>query len=123
MDEAEEVLGIAEVAARIGLTPDTLRYFERRGIVPSPRRDHAGRRQYTTEDIELIRMLVHLRETEMPLADIARFTGADETADDPVELRLELLMAHRRRVHERREQLDGALDVIARKIADYGEIT
>lgn len=121
MDEAEEVLGIAEVAARIGLTPDTLRYFERRGLVPSPRRDHAGRRQYTTEDIELIRMLVHLRETEMPLADIARFTGADETADDPVELRLELLMAHRRRVHERREQLDGALDVIARKIADFGD--
>ncbi|NEE33517.1 MerR family transcriptional regulator, partial [Streptomyces sp. SID7982] len=70
MSEAEELFGIAEVSAAIGLEPDTLRYFERQGVVPSPRRDGAGRRQYSTADIELIRMLVHLRETGMPLADI-----------------------------------------------------
>lgn len=121
MDEADELFGIAEVSARIGLTPDTLRYFERRGIVPSPRRDHAGRRQYTTDDLELIRMLVHLRETGMPLADIAQFTGADGSVADPVRLRLELLRAHQRRVRERREELDRALDVITRKITDYSD--
>ncbi|MDX6352123.1 MAG: hypothetical protein QOF84_6913, partial [Streptomyces sp.] len=55
MSEADELFGIAEVSAWIGLAPDTLRYFERQGIVPSPRRDSAGRRQYTTADVELIR--------------------------------------------------------------------
>ncbi|MER5477592.1 alpha/beta fold hydrolase [Streptomyces sp. NPDC002734] len=121
MSEAEELPGIAEVAALIGLAPDTLRYFERQGIVPSPRRDSAGRRRYTTADVELVRMLVHLRETGMPLADIAQFTGADGKVTDPATLRLELLTAHRRRFQERREELDRALDVISRKIADYGE--
>ncbi|SOD64277.1 DNA-binding transcriptional regulator, MerR family [Streptomyces zhaozhouensis] len=120
-DEADEVFGIAEVAERIGLAPDTLRYFERQGTVPSPQRDHAGRRRYTAADIELIRMLVHLRETGMPLADIARFTGADGGAADPARLRLELLTAHRRRIRERREELDRALDVVSRKIADYDD--
>jgi DNA-binding transcriptional MerR regulator/pimeloyl-ACP methyl ester carboxylesterase len=121
MDEADELFGIAEVSARIGLAPDTLRYFERQGIVPSPRRDNAGRRQYTTADVELIRMLVHLRETGMPLADIAQFTGADGKVTDPAALRLELLTAHRRRVQDRREELDRALEVITRKIADYSD--
>ena len=76
MSDATEPFGIAEVAARTGLAPDTLRYFERQGVVPTPRRDGAGRRRYTPADVELIRMLVHLRETGMPLADIAQVTGA-----------------------------------------------
>ncbi|MFD4025244.1 alpha/beta fold hydrolase [Streptomyces sp. NPDC058576] len=121
MSEADELFGIAEVSARVGLEPDTLRYFERQGVVPSPRRDRAGRRQYATADVELIRMLVHLRETGMPLADIAQFTGADDKAADPARLRVELLTAHRRRVRDRREELDRALDVITRKIADFGD--
>ncbi|MEV7949908.1 alpha/beta fold hydrolase [Streptomyces rubiginosohelvolus] len=121
MSEADELFGIAEVSAAIGLEPDTLRYFERQGVVPSPRRDGAGRRQYTTADVELIRMLVHLRETGMPLADIAQFTGADGKAADPAGLRLDLLTAHRRRIHGRREELDRALDVITRKIADFSD--
>ncbi|GAA3850052.1 alpha/beta fold hydrolase [Streptomyces sedi] len=120
-DERDELFGIAEVSERIGLAADTLRYFERQGVVPAPRRDSAGRRRYAAGDVELIRMLVHLRETGMPLADIAQFTGADGRAADPAVLRLELLTAHRRRVRERREELDRALDVISRKIADYDE--
>jgi DNA-binding transcriptional MerR regulator/pimeloyl-ACP methyl ester carboxylesterase len=121
MSDASELFGIAEVTVRTGLAPDTLRYFERQGVVPAPRRDGAGRRQYTAADVELIRMLVHLRETGMPLADIAQFTGADDTVADPAQLRLELLTAHRRRVQRRREALDRALEVITRKIADYSD--
>ncbi|MEI7058762.1 alpha/beta fold hydrolase [Nocardioides sp. CCNWLW239] len=132
MNEHEERFGIGEVAARTGLEPDTLRYFEREGILPAPQRDAAGRRQYVAADVDLIRMLVHLRETGMPLADIARFTGAepgasdqeagDPAAGDPSRLRLELLTAHRRRVEERREALDRALEVINRKIVDYTDL-
>lgn len=58
-----------------------------------------------------------------PRADIAQFTGADVEVADPSRLRLELLTAHRRRVEDRREALDRALEVIARKIADYTDQT
>ncbi|MFI5959803.1 alpha/beta fold hydrolase [Cryptosporangium sp. NPDC051539] len=121
-NEPEKPFGISEVAARAGLEPDTLRYFERQGILPTPRRDAAGRRQYLTTDVELIDMLVHLRETGMPLSDIAQFTSADAAATDPSRLRLDLLDAHRRRVLERRAALDRALEVITRKIADYTDL-
>jgi DNA-binding transcriptional MerR regulator/pimeloyl-ACP methyl ester carboxylesterase len=123
MSDASESFGIAEVTARTGLAPDTLRYFERQGVVSTPRRDGVGRRQYTAADVELVRMLVALRETGMPLADIAQFTGADDTVADPAKLRLELLTAHRRRVQDRREALDRALEVITKKIADYTDRT
>lgn len=125
MNQHEDHFGIGEAAARTGLEPDTLRYFERQGVLPAPRRDASGRRQYVAADVELIRMLVHLRETGMPLSDIAQFTGGTRTDDadgtDLPALRLELLTAHRRRVAGRREALDQALEVIARKIADYSD--
>ncbi|MFV0131264.1 MerR family DNA-binding transcriptional regulator [Streptomyces sp. HMX112] len=56
MSERVEQFGIGEVAARTGLEPDTLRYFERQGILPAPRRDAAGRRQYVAADVDVIRM-------------------------------------------------------------------
>jgi len=121
MNEPDELFGIAEVSAQIGLEPDTLRYFERQRVVPSPRRDSAGHRQYKAADVELIRMLVHLSETGMPLADIAQFTGADNKVADLARLRVELLTAHRRRVQDRREELERALDVITRKIMDFSD--
>lgn len=77
----------------IGLEPDTSRYVERRSILPSSRRDDAGRRPYTSADIELIRMLVHLRGTGTPLADVAQLTGAEHGEADLDRLRVELLTA------------------------------
>ncbi|GAB2485179.1 hypothetical protein GCM10027030_19090 [Luteococcus sediminum] len=45
---------IAEVAAHLGLEADTLRYYERHGVVPSPSRDTAGRRCYAPSDVHLL---------------------------------------------------------------------
>lgn len=119
MSDRRDGYSIGEVAARTGLDPDTLRYFERQGVLPPPERDGAGHRAYDDADVDLIEMLIHLREAGMPLAEIARFTGA--SPDDAAEVRIELLRAHRRRIQERRDALDRALEVVGRKIADHSD--
>ncbi|TKV60978.1 alpha/beta fold hydrolase [Nakamurella flava] len=121
MTGAGETFGIAEVAAMTGVEPDTLRYFERRKVIPSPRRDSAGRRQYSRADVQVIGVLLRLRDTGMPLADITQFTGADDTGADLDRRRLDLLKAHLRRVQAEREELDRALTVITRKITDFDD--
>lgn len=110
---------IAEVARRLGVDADTLRYYERRGVVPGPRRDSRGRRVYTDDDVHLLEVLMHLRATGMPLAEIAEFTR--HVADDPrgVPERLELLRAHRLRVQAQVRSWEASLVVVERKIADY----
>lgn len=110
--------GISSVAERFGLDADTLRYYEREGILPAPARDAGGRRVYTASDVELIEMLVHLRATGMPLAQIAEFTGLAARGSGRAE-RLALLRRHLRSVLEQRDRLDASLDVIGRKIAGY----
>ncbi len=110
---------VGVVARRLGLDADTLRYYERRGILPDPRRDGAGRRRYSDSDVHLIEVLLRLRETGMPLADIAEFTRHVSHDPDGVPERLTLLREHRRRILDRRSRLDDALALLERKIGDY----
>lgn len=110
---------IGQVATQFGLSPDTLRYFERRGIVPSPARDEAGRRVYTDRAVHLLEVLLHLRRTGMPLAQIAEFTRLVGCDPDGVPERLELLITHREHVEAQRKQLDESLSIIEGKINDY----
>lgn len=113
------VRAVGEVAAELGLSTDTLRYYERRGVLPAPIRDSAGRRVYRDADVHLIEVLLHLRDTGMPLARIAQFTRYVAADPDGVPERLALLQQHRERVVAQIERLNGSLAVIDQKIADY----
>lgn len=110
---------IGEVARHLGLDPDTLRYYERRGVVPSPARDTSGRRTYSAADVHLLEVLLHLRNTGMPLADIATFTHLVSRDPDGVAERLQLLRTHRQRVQAEQARIAASLTVIALKIEDY----
>lgn len=112
---------VGAVAARLRVDPDTLRYYERRGVLPEPSRDAAGRRRYDDDDIHLIEVLLRLRETGMPLSDIARFTRLVATDPDGVPERLALLREHRERITAKRRDLDSAIALVDRKIEDYSE--
>lgn len=110
---------ISEAAQRVGLDPDTVRYYERRGVLPTPQRDSSGRRVYSASDVHLIEVLLHLRGNGMPLAAIAEFTRW--VASDPggVAERLELLRQHRDHVQDRITDWKASLEVIDGKIEDY----
>ncbi len=112
-------LPVGRVAELLGISADTLRYYERRGILPPPAHTSSGRRVYGEADLHLIEVLLHLRRTGMPLARIAEFT--EHVAQDPhgVPERLAMLQDHRALVAQRIAQLENSLAVIDQKIADY----
>lgn len=114
-----ESRAIGDVARLLGLQPDTIRYYERSGVLPAPRKDAAGRRVYSAGEVHLIEVLMHLRETGMPLAGIAEFTGLVASDPDGVPERLAILETHREHVLDRLRALQDALTVMDGKIADY----
>lgn len=116
---SDEQFGIGETAARLGLEPDTLRYFERRGIVPAVGRDPAGRRVYTEAHLHVLEVLQHLRRTGMPLAKIAEFTQLVSHDPEGIPERLALLRQHHERVKRDQQKLAQSMRVIEQKIRDY----
>ena len=65
-------LPIAEVAQRTGLSKDTLRYYEKAGLIEAVDRSSAGQRRCTTTDLDWLAFLMRLRATGMSIATIRR---------------------------------------------------
>lgn len=63
---------IGEMAQQLGLTSETLRYYERRGLLPAPARNGGRYRDYTVEDAKRLRLLVGLRQLDLPLPVAAK---------------------------------------------------
>lgn len=61
-----------EVAKRAGVNPQTLRYYERRGILPIPVRTSGGYRDYPTSTVSLVRFVKHAQDLGYSLGDIER---------------------------------------------------
>jgi DNA-binding transcriptional MerR regulator len=116
---AAEVLTIAEVAERTGVTAHTLRYYERIGMLDVPR-NGAGRRLYGPDEAGRVILITRLRMTAMPIRDIQAYFRLLAQGPSTEPERLALLERHRDEVKARIVDLESALATIEFKIATYG---
>jgi DNA-binding transcriptional MerR regulator len=66
---------IGEVAKRVGVSTDTVRFYERSGLLPPPSRADNRYREYGERDVEHLRLLTDLRRLDLPLDDAARIAA------------------------------------------------
>ena len=116
----DQGLSIAEAAELTGLSADTLRYYERDGLLlrPVPRAG-SGHRLYGERDIEWVRLITKLRSTGMPIRDVRRYADLVRAGDGNEVERLELLRVHRRTVLARLAEVVLHLGAIDYKIGLY----
>ncbi len=113
-------LTIAEAAERTGLTPDTLRYYERDGLMlRRVDRSTTGHRRYSDADLNWIALLNCLRGTGMPIREVRRYAELVRAGDGNEQDRLELLRAHRQNVLAQLAEVTEHLGAIDRKIGIY----
>ena len=113
-------LSIAEMAERTGLTPDTLRYYEKDGLMVDPvARDVSGHRRYSEGDLGWVVMVTRLRSTGLPIRDVRRYADLVRQGDGTELARLELLRAHRETVLKRLAEEQEHLRAIEWKIGFY----
>jgi aryl-alcohol dehydrogenase-like predicted oxidoreductase/DNA-binding transcriptional MerR regulator len=116
-------LSIGELAAAVGLSVDTLRYYERAGLMRDPvDRDGGGRRAYGPRDVRWVSFVAKLRASDMPIGMIRRYVVLARAGDGTAGERGALLREHRRNVRAHIGRLGRALDVIDRKITLYQQM-
>ena len=111
----------AQVVAETGFTLDTLRYYERIGLLDGVGRNAAGQRRFTEGHLDWLSLIRCLRETGMPIADIVRYAQLVREGDDTVPERIRLLEAHDRRVRDQIAALRDQQRYIQRKIGYYSQ--
>ncbi len=108
-----------EMAERCGVSAETLRYYEREGLLDQVARTSGNQRRYSADDVAWVQVLRCLRVTAMPIREMKRFAELVRLGDAGLTQRVELLEAHRSEVLAQREALDDALAMIDHKIEVY----
>ncbi|MEO9325886.1 MerR family transcriptional regulator [Nocardioides sp. C4-1] len=116
-------LTIAQAAERFGLTTDTLRYYEKDGLMLRPvGRAASGHRRYSPDDLRWIELVTRLRATGMAIRDVRRYTELVREGIGTEAARLELMREHRRKVLAQLAEVQEHLGAIDHKIGIYTEI-
>jgi DNA-binding transcriptional MerR regulator len=114
---------IGDAARASSPSADTIRYYEKAGMLPPVPRDGRGWRHFPPPLVEWLKNLARLRATGMPMADMLRFARLVHARDSKAVIaeRLSLLRRHAERLRERRGARNACEAYLAHKIAIYGK--
>lgn len=110
---------IAEVSKKYGLSTDTLRYYERIGLLPSVARTANGIRDYSEQDCARVQFVKCMRGANVSIEALIEYMSLFEQGDETVEARKTLLEEQRDLVQARIAEMQAGLDRLNYKIENY----
>lgn len=114
-----EPLSVQEVSELLDVSPHTLRYYERIGLVDIDR-DASGHRRYDTDAIRRLVFLTRMRLSGMPIRDLQHYVELVDAGEETVPERLDMLLEHRDTLRRQIRQLTLSLAATEYKITTYG---
>ena len=110
---------IAEVSRAYGISADTLRYYERIGLIPPVPRTEGGVRDYDEVSCAWIEMMKCMRGSGIQIEALIAYVALCRQGDETIGARKELLIEQRRQLMERMEGMQRSLDRLNAKIERY----
>ena len=110
---------IAEVSRKYGLSPDTLRYYERIGLIPKVQRSRSGIRDYSESDLNWVEFIKCMRAAGIPVEALIEYVALFQQGERTVEARKQILIEQRDLLAARVEELQQTLNRLNRKIDNY----
>ncbi len=112
-------MNIAEVSKKYGLTADTLRYYERIGLLPPVARNKSGNRNYGEVDLARIEFIKCMREAGLSIEVLTKYIHLFLEGDATLKEREDLLITERDRLQERINVMQATLERLNHKIGLY----
>lgn len=112
-------LSISEASAKLNIPESTLRYYEKKGLLPLIERDDAGRRLFSENQMVLLETVVCLKNTHMPISQIKQYMDWIIEGNRTLETRLDMMQKHKQAVLEEISIMQESLKGIDFKITRY----
>lgn len=109
---------IGEFSEKVGLSIDTLRYYEKIGLI-YPKRDNINKRIYCEKDVEWSKFIIRLKETNMPIKQIQYYSQLRYQGDTTIKKRLELLENQMDRLNIEKTKMEENITHLYKKINYY----
>lgn len=110
---------IAEVSEKYGIPQDTLRYYEREGVIPEIKRGNGNIRDYTEDDCKEIAFAQCLKSAGFTVEEIVEYRNLSKRGDETIPDRLALMQRKREDLLQQRDALDKALKLLDHKVFCY----
>jgi DNA-binding transcriptional MerR regulator len=110
---------IAEVSAQYGLSSDTLRYYERVGLIPTVHRNESGIRDYNEIDLRRVEFIKCMRSAGLPIEVLIDYVALVQQGDKTIAARKEILVEQRDLLVARMNEMQKTLDILNHKIEVY----
>jgi DNA-binding transcriptional MerR regulator len=110
---------IAEVSEQYGISSDTLRYYERIGLIRPVNRTASGIRDYNEIDLRRVEFIKCMRSAGLPIETLIEYVGLVQQGDGTIEARKEILKEQRELLAGRMKEMQKTLDLLDHKIEGY----
>ncbi|MDO4272560.1 MAG: MerR family transcriptional regulator [Eubacteriales bacterium] len=110
---------IAEVSKRYDISADTLRYYERIGLIPRVERTKSGIRNYTEESCNWIGLVKCMRSAGIPIESLIEYCALTLQGDSTFSARKELLVEEREKLVAKIQDMQSTLERLNKKISRY----
>jgi len=110
---------IGEMSERYGISIDTLRYYERIGLIPPIQRNGGGVREYGELDIRRVEFIKCMRSAGLPIETLIEYVGLVQQGDQTIEARKEILKEQRQLLAGKIKDMQATLDLLDYKISVY----
>ena len=110
---------ITEVSKKYDLSQDTLRYYERIGLIPGVNRNKSGSRDYTDEDCRWVEFIKCMRAAGLPIEVLIEYVTLFKQGDETIESRKELLTEQRKLLIQKMKDMNKTMERLDYKIERY----
>lgn len=110
---------VSEVGQKYGISQDTLRYYERIGLIPRVNRNKSGFRDYTEEDCNWVGFIKCMRDAGLSIEVLTEYVGMFQQGDTTVETRKELFVEQRKLLIKRIAAVQKTIERLDYKIAKF----
>ncbi len=110
---------IAEVSRKYGLTADTLRYYERIGLIPPVPRTGGGIRDYDEESCGWIELMKCMRKAGVQIEALIEYVTLFRKGDETADARKAILIEQRNQLMDRMEDIRASIERLDKKIERY----
>lgn len=113
---------IAEASEISGLSCDTIRFYERMGLLDQIPRGLAGHRNFGAQELRWLKLFERLRATGMPLTEMKTYAELAREGHGTLAQRHDILERHRYRLDEQQEKIEACRELIDEKLENYRKL-
>lgn len=110
---------ISEVSEQCGVTADTLRYYERIGLLPPVNRNNGGIRDYSELDVRRVEFIKCMRRVGLPIEVLIEYFNLVQQGDQTIDARKEILIEQRAQLVTKMAEIQDTIELVDHKLEVY----